>query len=179
MRSLGPWGPAGIVLLHVAQIVLAPVPGYAIPFLAGALYGPLWGFLWDAAGMILGSWLAYGIGRWLGRPAVVKLFGEEALRRAEGYISGKRLGLVFLAFALPGLPKDLMCYAAGTLGVPAWAFWVVVLFERLPADAFVVLWGKGAISLPLEKILLLAAATAVGLGLLWWVGLKLKKRFFP
>ncbi len=179
MQAMGPWGPVGIILLHMAQIVLAPVPGYAIPFLAGALYGPFWGFVWDGIGVILGSWLAYGIGRWLGRPAVIKLFGAEALKKAESYIAGKRLGLVFLAFALPGLPKDLMCYAAGTVGVPAWAFAVVVFLERLPADAFVVLWGKGAISLPFEKLLVLGVATLLGLGGLWWAGLRLKARFFP
>ena len=178
VASLGPWGPVFIILFHVAQIVLAPVPGHVIPLTAGYLYGFFWGGLYDATGMVVGSITAFFLARRFGRPVVLRFIKAETLEKAENYIAGKRLSLVFLAFALPGLPKDAMCYAAGILRVPWWAFLTIIIAIRVPADLFVILWGGGFRFFDTRTLIIGGVASAVGIGLVWLLGLWAKRRWF-
>ncbi len=178
VAQLGPWGPVFIVLFHIAQIVLAPVPGHVIPLTAGYLYGFFWGSVYDATGMIIGSLIAYFLARRFGRPLVLRFVKAKTLEKAQNSISGKRLPLVFLAFAIPGLPKDAMCYAAGLLEVPAWAFLLILVGIRVPADLFVILWGGGFRFFDTKTLLIGAVVSAIGIGLFWAVGLWAKKRWF-
>jgi uncharacterized membrane protein YdjX (TVP38/TMEM64 family) len=178
VKALGPWGPLFIILFHIAQIVFAPVPGHVIPLTSGYLYGFFWGAVYDAVGLVAGALLVYLIGLKLGRPVVSKLVGPDNLDKAEKYISGKRILLVFLAFALPGLPKDAMCYACGILKVP-FRYYLLILFGiRIPGDLFVILWGGGFRLFEAKTLIWGGIASVIGIALFWVVGLWIKRRWF-
>ena len=158
--------------------MFAPVPGHVIPLTSGYLYGFFWGAVYDAVGLLSGCLLVYLIGLKLGRPVVAKLAGENNLARAEKYISGKRLILVFIAFALPGLPKDAMCYATGVLRVPFRWYLLILLGIRIPGDLFVILWGGGFRFFDTKTLVIGGIASVIGIALFWAVGLWIKRTFF-
>ncbi|MCB1228043.1 MAG: VTT domain-containing protein, partial [Verrucomicrobiales bacterium] len=83
MESLGHWAALGGVLLLVADLFL-PIPGTVVMSALGWMYGWWWGGWLAAAGSWLAGVVAYGLSRWVGRPAARWLAGEEGLERAHG-----------------------------------------------------------------------------------------------
>lgn len=57
-RRFGHWTPMLFVLLYAVATVLF-VPGVVFSLAGGALFGPLWGTIWNLAGATLGASLAF------------------------------------------------------------------------------------------------------------------------
>lgn len=146
-RIGGAWGPLVLFAVQVLQIVVAPIPGGLVPFLAGALYGPWVGTLVAAAGTAAGSVAAYGIGRYAGRPLAERWVGSDALDRAHALIGGKRWIALVPLFLVPFSPSDALCLAAGLIGLGWRELLIAVALGRLPKDAAVALAGAGLLRL--------------------------------
>src|SRR5208337_519289 len=63
LRSFGPYSPFGFIMLHILHAVIPPLPGEAIEFLGGYVFGVWAGMLYSMIGLILGSWLSFSIAR--------------------------------------------------------------------------------------------------------------------
>lgn len=145
--AAGSWGPLVLLVVQVLQIVVAPIPGAMVPFLAGALYGPWAGPLIAAAGTALGSAGAYALGRVAGRPLASRWVGAAALDRAHAMIGGRRWVALVPLFLFPLSPSDALCIAAGVIGLEWPQFLLAVALGRLPKDAVVALAGAGLLRL--------------------------------
>ena len=99
--------------LQVLQVVAAPVPGEVTGFVGGLFFGPFWGVLLSTIGLALGSWLAFVLARFAGRPLVETLVNPETIKRYDYVMKHKGMFLAFLMFLIPGFPKDLLCYLLG------------------------------------------------------------------
>jgi uncharacterized membrane protein YdjX (TVP38/TMEM64 family) len=74
------WSPLALVGLYV---VLAPLGAPMAPLLvAGAVFGPVNGSLYNLIGLFLGAAVSYGVARLLGREFVEHVAGKR-MRRAE------------------------------------------------------------------------------------------------
>src|SRR3990172_6952202 len=76
IRSWGAWGVAGSIGLMVAHSFL-PFPAEIIALANGMVYGPLWGAVITWTGAMLGASVAFGLGRALGRPFVMRVLSER------------------------------------------------------------------------------------------------------
>ncbi|HUX37330.1 MAG TPA: VTT domain-containing protein [Rectinemataceae bacterium] len=130
------WGWAGFlafILLQVFQVVVFVVPGEIVQVAGGWIFG-----LWQSLGLSIlgigiGSLVNFAAGRILGRPFVVSLFGEEKVHHAEKLAEGgKAAAGFFLLFAIPGIPKDVLCYVAGLTTMRFWTFLAISLAGRIP-----------------------------------------------
>ncbi|MFH2043079.1 MAG: TVP38/TMEM64 family protein [Acidobacteriota bacterium] len=132
LYGFGPWAPLVSIGLNAAQVLLAPIPGQVLGLANGYLFGLFWGTLYSMAGLILGSALAMGLGRWLGRPAVVHLAGSENLDRLDALANRRGPLFFFLIFLLPLVPDDIACFAVGlsSLSIPFILFLAAI--GRLP-----------------------------------------------
>src|SRR3972149_4576723 len=72
IKSFGHSAPLAYILLQIIQVVIAPVPGGAIEFLGGYLFGVKAGFIYSQIGLTLGSLLAFGLARIFEKVAVEK-----------------------------------------------------------------------------------------------------------
>lgn len=149
VAAAGAWGPVVLFAVQVLQIVVAPIPGALVPFLAGVLYGPWLGSLVAAGGTAVGSVVAYAIGRYAGRPLAVRWAGAKALERAHDMIGGKRWLALIPLFLFPLSPSDALCIAAGLIGLEWRQILIAVALGRLPKDAAVALAGAGLLHLSL------------------------------
>jgi uncharacterized membrane protein YdjX (TVP38/TMEM64 family) len=147
VAAAGAWGPLVLFGVQVLQIVVAPIPGALVPFIAGLLYGPWIGPLVAAGGTAVGSMAAYAIGRYAGRPLASRWAGPEALGRAQLLIGGKRWLALIPLFLLPLSPSDGLCIAAGLIGLSWRQILLAVALGRLPKDAMVALAGAGLLRL--------------------------------
>ena len=107
VAGFGPWAPLAFIGLETAQVVLAPVPGAAMDLASGYLFGPGWGTLYSMTGLMIGTIIALGLGRRLGRPLVKRFVPQQTLVRFDRY--AHRRGVVFflLLFLAPFL-KDFL-----------------------------------------------------------------------
>jgi uncharacterized membrane protein YdjX (TVP38/TMEM64 family) len=78
------------------------------------MYGVIIGYLISIAGAFIGATISFYVVRLLGRNAMHVLFGEEKIENYRRKLnSGKGLMAVLLIYLIPGVPKDLVAYAAG------------------------------------------------------------------
>lgn len=159
VAALGPWGPLGSILLNAAQVLLAPVPGQIFGLVNGYLYGVARGTLYSWLGVQLGSALAMGLGRWLGRPLVARLAGPARLERWDRLARQQGPTFFLLVFLLPLLPDDLTCFVIGLSPLPipymlllagvgrlpglVLSSWIGANATRPPAEVWAVLVGGG------------------------------------
>jgi uncharacterized membrane protein YdjX (TVP38/TMEM64 family) len=167
VRSAGPWAPLAFIGLYVAQSIAAPIPGQALNFAAGYLFGLIPGILYSWLGLLLGSIAALLLARYLGRPLVQRLIAPAALEKMDRLAENRGLVFFFLVFLIPGLPDDIACFAAGLTSLPLLALIMVSAIARLPSVVASVWLGTHAQQLPWQGWLILAGLT-VALALAAW-----------
>ena len=98
----GFWAPLAFILVYAAGVCLF-VPGTLLTGLGAAIFGAYRGFVWVWIGAMLGSSLAFFIGRTLGREFAASLIGDklkkydDAIER-NGFATVLYLRLVYFPF---------------------------------------------------------------------------------
>jgi uncharacterized membrane protein YdjX (TVP38/TMEM64 family) len=127
--------------LQVLQVVAAPVPGEVTGFVGGLFFGPFWGVLLSTIGLTLGSWLAFVLARFAGRPLVETFVNPETIKRYDYVMKHKGMFLAFLMFLIPGFPKDLLCYLLGLGHMRQRDFLIVSTIGRLLGTMLLTMGG--------------------------------------
>lgn len=148
VAGFGPWGPLISILLNTAQVLLAPIPGQTVGLVNGYLYGVALGTLYSLIGVQLGSALAMGLARWLGRPLVVRLVGEDSLARWDRIARDNGPAFFFLVFLFPFVPDDVTCFIIGLSPISIPSMLILAAFGRLPGLVVASWVGARATTLP-------------------------------
>ena len=144
ISSFGPYSPIAYILLQVMQVVIAPIPGGAIEFLGGYLFGAKSGFLYSMIGLLLGSWLAFSLARIFEKVAVEKFVSEETRNKFDYLIEHQGVILSFILFLIPGFPKDALCYILGLTPMHLGIFLIISTIGRIPGTLMATLQGAKA-----------------------------------
>jgi uncharacterized membrane protein YdjX (TVP38/TMEM64 family) len=163
IQKAGPWGFAVFLLLQIAQVVAAPIPGEVVSFLGGYLYGPVLGTVLSAVGLTLGSLLAFGLARVFGRPLVQRFVDEKTIARFDFLLRPQGTFLVSILFLIPGFPKDYLCYILGLGHLSFARFTVIVATGRLLGTVMLTVGGDLLREGEYDKLFVLAAAAVVAL----------------
>ncbi len=162
MRSSGVRGPLLCIAVQFAQVVIFAIPGEITQIAAGYVFGPYLGFLYSAAGIMLGSAFDYGFARLAGRPVVAKILGRARLARIDGKLRSRKGRIaLFLLFLAPGMPKDAMSYAAGLTDFRFLEFVAISAAARAPALFLSTLFGAQAYSRDYFAMALVGAAAVL------------------
>ena len=148
VAGFGPWGPLLSVLLNTLQVLLAPIPGQTLGLVNGYLYGVLLGTLYSLVGVMLGSLIAMALGRWFGRPLVVRLVGPETLERWDRIARRQGPVFFFLIFLFPFVPDDVICFVIGLSPLQIPYMLLLAAVGRLPGLVVASWVGAYATSLP-------------------------------
>ena len=140
--SLGFWGRFAFVLLQFLQVTFLPIPS-TISTLAGVLiYGPFQAALLSLAGIMLGSILAFWLGRQFGRKLVVFMVGEETCKKWTDFLTNAKYSFVVM-MVLPIFPDDVLCLVAGLTNM-TWKFFVLTNLIARPIGIFMTCYiGSG------------------------------------
>ena len=161
VRNAGAWAPLVFIGLYIAQAVAAPIPGQALNFAAGYLFGLIPGILYSWLGLVLGTTATLLLARFAGRPLVRRLVNPTALEKMDRLAENRGLVFFFLVFLLPGLPDDIACIAAGLTSLSLPVLIAVSALARLPSIVASVWLGVHAQQLPWQGWLILAGLTVV------------------
>ena len=158
VASLGWLGPLALVALNALQIVVAPIPGYVMQLAAGFLFGPIWGGVWSALGLLAGSTLAFGLARIYGRPLAERLVGRTRLDRWEK-VTHSTSALVWFVLLL-GPTGDLPYFLAGLSRVSYLKVLAMTVAVRVPSVFVAAAAGAGVVFLNWWQLALLFGALA-------------------
>ncbi len=122
------------ILLQILQVVVAIIPGEALEIGAGAAFGWFGGFLLAQLGVMLGTVLIFAVSRRLGKSFVESITDGRKLVRFEKLDKSRhRDRIIFLVFLIPGLPKDILTYAAAFFDIRLVRFLTITLTARIPS----------------------------------------------
>ncbi len=133
LERAGSYMTALFISLQFLQVVILPIPSTVTVVAGTALFGPLRGSFYSLAGIVLGSLVAFLIGRYAGTRVVGWLVGKETLEKWLKKIKGKDKLLLTAMFLLPVFPDDVLCFVAGFSSMSFWYFLAVILISRVIA----------------------------------------------
>jgi len=169
LRRGGPTGALLCIAVQFLQVVIAVIPGEVTSLAAGYVFGAWRGFLYSAIGITLGSVFNFWFARVVGRPTLERLIRRDTLDKLDRTVaSNKSRSAIFLLFLLPGLPKDILCYAAGLSRMHILEFVVLSGLARSPALLASVLIGAGVSRGDYRSVLAIALLTVLAIGGYYW-----------
>ena len=123
-----------IIGLQIIQVVICVLPGQPIQFAASYMFGVARGYLFSVIGAIIGTTISFYLAKLLGSEAMHLFFGEEKVKEYQRRLnSGRGLLIAFLIYLIPGVPKDLVSYAAGISEMRFKPFLLAATIGRSPA----------------------------------------------
>ena len=141
-------------------MVVAPIPGAAIEFLGGYLFGTKAGFFYSMVGLVLGSLLAFGLARLFEKWAVEKLVSPKTMEKFNYLFSHEGAIFSFLLYLIPGFPKDALCYILGLTPMHVGIFLVISTLGRIPGTLMATLQGAKAFDHQYKIVLILSGISA-------------------
>lgn len=134
VQAKGIFGKAAYVLMVAFQVVLALIPGEPLEIGGGYAFGAFEGTVLAVLGITLGSLVVFFLVRRFGIKFVEIFFSKEKIHGLKFLKNPKkRNALIFIAFFLPGTPKDLLTYFAGLTDIGLTHFLWLASVARLPS----------------------------------------------
>jgi uncharacterized membrane protein YdjX (TVP38/TMEM64 family) len=164
IKGLGTLGALVFIVIYVAAVVAA-LPAAPVSVAAAALFGSVWGIVLINIGATLGASLAFLVGRYFARGAVVNWLGRnERFRRLDQLTEAHGAIIVALTRLVPIFPFNLLNYGFGLTRVPFWTYvfwtWLCIIpgtiLYVVGADA--VLQGAAQGKVPWLLVLVFGAA---------------------
>jgi len=161
IKSFGPYSPLMFILLQIIQVVAAPIPGEAIEFLGGYVFGVRAGMVYSLIGLILGSGLAFGIAKIFEKQAIERFVSPELRKKFDYLIGHQGVILSFFLFLIPGFPKDTLCYILGLTPMHWGIFLIISTLGRIPGTLLATLQGAKAFDQQYVTLLILLVTSAL------------------
>lgn len=133
LERAGVWMPILYIALQFLQVVLLPIPSIISTVAGIALFGPFKTTVYSLIGIVLGSLLAFFIGRRWGSKAVAWMVGEENLKKWQKKLKGKDNLFLSAMFILPLFPDDVLCFLAGLSSMSFGYFVAIIVISRILA----------------------------------------------
>jgi len=161
IRSYGVYSPVPYIFLQTIQVVIAPIPGGAVEFIGGYLFGAKAGFLYSMIGLLIGSWVAFSLARIFEKLAVEKVVPLETRKKFNYLIGHEGVILSFLLFLIPGFPKDALCYILGLTPMHLGMFLFISVVGRVPGTLMACLQGAKAFDHQYKTLLILTGISTL------------------
>lgn len=130
MKSVGKWKYILFFLIQFLQVTILPLPS-SITIAAGVLlFGPLICSIISYIAIVLGSFSAFLIGRYLGYRVSSWIVGKEELDTWLKRTEKKSTLLITIMYLFPFFPDDTLCIIAGITTMPMSFFVVSTLIIR-------------------------------------------------
>jgi len=142
-------------------VVIAPIPGGAIEWLGGFIFGVKAGFIYSMIGMTLGSWLAFSLARIFEKAAVEKFVSGQTRKKFDYLVEHQGAIISFILFLIPGFPKDALCYILGLTPMHLGIFLIISTLGRIPGTLMATLQGAKAFDHQYKLFLILLGVSGL------------------
>lgn len=130
IAKMGAWGIIVFVLIQILQVVLIPIPSMITTIAGAILFGPTLAMFLSLIAIIIASYIAFFMGRYLGEKVVSWIVGKEMCEKYSKLLFEKGKYLFFLMMLFPVFPDDLLCMIAGMTTMNLRFFTLTILITR-------------------------------------------------
>lgn len=131
--SFGVLAPLASIVLNVAQAVLAPIPGFVVPFVNGAVFGTWWGMLITWVGGVAAASTCFAIARTFGKRFAEKICSQfKMANEINAKLERHAFVAIIMARLVPGVPFDFLSYFVGLTRVRYVPFAVATAIGSAP-----------------------------------------------
>jgi len=113
LSNLGILAPIIMTLIQALQVLIAPIPVQPVSIASGYIFGALWGFVISYVGLVIGSFVAFYIGKKFGRPLVKRIVSKRVMKKYDGHVQNVSVFILALIMWLPLFPDDEILYILG------------------------------------------------------------------
>lgn len=115
LSDLGIFAPLGFILFQIIQCVIPIIPGGFGCVIGVAVFGPVYGFIYNYISICMGSIINFLLARKYGKNLVLKLISQKNYDKYISRIEKDNKFDKFFALAMlaPCAPDDLLCFLAG------------------------------------------------------------------
>ncbi len=131
ISSFGSYAVVLFIIIQFLQVVVLPLPSFITVGAGVLLFGPFYGSIYSCLGIILGSIVAFLIGRIFGFKVARWLVGDDSLEKGLKTIKGKDKIVLTFMFLFPFFPDDVLCFVAGITTVSVSYFVSMTFIVRI------------------------------------------------
>ncbi|MBQ8426490.1 MAG: TVP38/TMEM64 family protein [Clostridia bacterium] len=131
ISSFGNFAVVLFIIIQFLQVVVLPIPSFITVGAGVLLFGALKGAIFSTIGIILGSIIAFIIGRFFGFKVAKWLVGKDNLQKGLESIKGKDKLILTFMFLFPFFPDDVLCFVAGITTISPTYFIVMIFIVRI------------------------------------------------
>jgi uncharacterized membrane protein YdjX (TVP38/TMEM64 family) len=142
ISAFGAWAPVGFIALNIAFNLLT-LPAAFMPFVAGYVFGPVWGAVFNLIGATTGASIAFLVARTLGREAIERRLGGH-LQAMDAKLAERGFPYMLLIRLVPILPFNWVSYGAGVTGISFRAYVLATALGVSPGVAIYAFAGSAA-----------------------------------
>ncbi len=149
--SFGIIAPIIFVLLKISTLVIAPLSGTPLYFIAGSLFGNLYGLVLSLLGDALGSAICFLLSRFYGQKIVRKFAGEKFFEKVINTVAVLKDTKSFIKarIALIVIP-EVLAYASGLSKIKFLTFFTINFLFSLPVIFMFVFFGSKVVAVIAE-----------------------------
>jgi uncharacterized membrane protein YdjX (TVP38/TMEM64 family) len=144
IRSIGPGVALPLATAIFALVASAPFSVTdALAIMNGAIFGPFWGSIINAVGIVI----AAAIGYWINRRASHLLDLEAALQRLPSWVKRFKIGSPMFLIAvrvIPGFGGTVATATAAAFRVPIWIHIATMSLVAIPLCTILAIFGDKA-----------------------------------
>lgn len=124
--------PAAFILIQIIQVVFPIIPGGLTTIAGVAIFGPVWGFVYNYVGISIGSVCAFLLVRHFGRDFLCALVPQKFMTKYGKWLDGgKHFDAMFaVAILLPVAPDDFLCMLAGLTKMSLRRFCAIIILAK-------------------------------------------------
>lgn len=132
LNQTGIVAPLLFILLQIFQVIIPIIPGGASSALGIVAFGPIWGFVYNYAGLVIGSILAFLLVKKYGKTFILKVCDQKTYDKYIGWLDkGKKFDRFFsAAIFFPCAPDDILCMIAGLTSMTLKKFSMIIILGK-------------------------------------------------
>lgn len=119
------------IVLQFLQVVVLPIPAVITVAAGVLLFGAFKSAVYSCIGIIVGSLVAFFIGKVFGYKVAKWLVGKENLDKWLNVIKGKDKIILTFMFLFPFFPDDVLCFVAGITTMSPLFFIIMIFITRI------------------------------------------------
>lgn len=164
VASFGVWGPLGIIIFKIIEVIVWFIPGAIPTAVSGYFFGPYYGTMLVLLGETIGAIVLFLVARSFGKRIVFKYIDREHHEKFDKFFRKKGLYAFALFKMIPVLPKDVLTIVAGLSRMRLRQFIILNIIFSFPSAFIVAVLGDQLAQFRLMPILwaaLVIAASAL------------------
>ena len=141
--GLGALAPVVYVSIVILQVLFSVIPGSFVTVFGGYTFGIIQGTILSTIGTVIGSSIAFYLGKRYGRPLLEDIVDPEILGKFDEKSQEKGLVTLLFIFLIPFTPDNAACLVAGATKMRLRSMIIVAAIGRFPGILVATMIGAG------------------------------------